>query len=608
MRDQQTFQAITIEQDFITACQQFQEEELHSSIPVWVGNRCDLIETIDVSNGLYGSITDPQKADVGILLMKLPEEITEALITPLAKRWITVEQIDLFPTPTSLLIVGLYQDLDWQLVRRLLRDSYETGTTTLGFLTSRDVHSLVWHIAKQWADVAPHVQEIGFFTGVENPQIDAPIRVYGEKAMDQENIQGLVLDQSWKKLLLQGHGKDDSLNLGDFTVCGRNEFIADKEGTQRPCCGYGLPCYKDDARLIPLRSVKAAEIVICSCSSGPLAELSMYDPKYVLQLNAIDGCAKTIIAAVHVHDSSIPENDAWVKHVESDTIPTVTLLNQSLQARHPYPAFWQFGLPPDIDASMRYQREEPVPDGDIIQTMNRLHSYIANDFLPPNYPLRPRFQKLSYKMNLYLSRARLYEDTYLDKGWSKSIWDDVQSVNYMMAQNVVKNPEDNVMSYDSYFVDRSVLEQTTVQEVPCECTYSAQHYQRRGLVNTIPVMNCIVCMRCGDKAFTMEGAPVIRCMAPDRVHVGQSMTAEISLEPVERGSVQIGLFVPTYIRKYTHIEPALQKINALDGMPKTVTFTMQFDSPIPPHSYYFKIFAIQNLGISTYRHRFGVEP
>ncbi len=80
MRDQQTFQAITVEQDFIVACKQFREEVSHSSIPVWVGNRRDLRETIDVSNGLYGSIADPQRADVGVLLIKLPKEITDALI------------------------------------------------------------------------------------------------------------------------------------------------------------------------------------------------------------------------------------------------------------------------------------------------------------------------------------------------------------------------------------------------------------------------------------------------------------------------------------------------------------------------------------------------
>lgn len=578
----------------------------HPPIPVWVGDRHDLVEVIALANTLYCRIAQPQKADVGILLGDFPQEITESLLTPLAHRWVTLDDLKAISSSISILMVGLYHDLNWRIVRSLLFQG-QRQNFNLGFLSGRDIYSLLWLVAKQWAVVDPEVREVGFFSSVDNPKTEPPIQVYGEPAMNRENIQKMLLEQAWRKLLLQGHGKDDSINLGDFTVCGRNEFIAPAPGALHPRCGYGLSCYKDEKKLIPLRQVKVAELVLSACDSGPLAGLAMYDPKYILLLNAIDGCAQIIVSAVNVHDSNVPENDAWLKHAAIADAPAACLLNQSLSSRHPYPVFWHFGLPLKEPRRSIDEYETTVPSESVLCATGHLHSYLISDLLSQKHPFMPRFQKLNHKVNLYLTHVQLYENARSGRELEKSIFADLQSIDYMMAQHIIKNPEDPMMSFDSYFIDRSTLISSTVREITCSCGYPAQQFQYRGRIGTIPTMTCIVCARCGDKAFRLDYAPVLWCNATDRIHAGQPLTAEIAVRAQERGPAQIGFFVPTYLRQYTRIEPSLKKVKLSSaGEQKKLVVTMYFDANVPPHAYYFKVFAIQNLGISTYRHRFGI--
>lgn len=593
------------ESEFTWRCQVF-SQTARPPIPVWVGERRDLLATVALAQTLYCQAARPQQADVGILLTESVHDITESLLRPLARMWVTLDELAAIEGSMSVLVVGLYQDLHWQAVRPLLFQS-QKQQFALGFLSGRDIHSLLWLVARQWAVVDPQVQAIGFFSAVATPAAALPIQVYGEGAMERENIQQLLLGQPWRKVLLQGHGKDDSINLGNFTVCGRNEFVCPTTGTLLPRCAYGLSCYKEEQKLIPLRSVKAAELVLSSCDSGPLAGMAMYDPKYVLLLNAIDGCAQTIVSAVNVHDSGALENDLWLTQVARADVSAARVLNRSLSARLPYPVFWHFGLPlKDLPPTRAV--DESTADETIVRVVNRLHSYLVSDLLPQKHPFIPRLQKLNHKVNLYLTHGQLFENACSGGALEASILTDLQSIDYTMAQHILTNPEDPVMAYDSYFMDRSTLLPSTVQEVTCACGAPAQQFQHRGRVATTPTITRVVCTRCGDKALQLDHTPVLWCDAADRVRADQPLTAEITVTGQERGPVQVGLFVPLYLRPYTRIEPALKKVKiSSPGERRSLTVTISFAAGVPPHAYYVKVFAIQNLGISIYRHRFGIK-
>lgn len=190
-----------------------------------------------------------------------------------------------------------------------------TPAFNLALLTGRDAASLAWFTAKQYAVTAPGVAELGLFTATDRPVAIEGVRVFDERRLEAEDIQPQVLDPLWRRVMFQGHGKDDSINLAEFTLCGLSEAAPRHPDLLGPRCAYGPDCYKPKDKLIPLHEVRAAEIVLSSCNSAPLADAVVYDPKYQLMLNAIDGTAKDVVAALTVHDSDRPENDAWMRAV-----------------------------------------------------------------------------------------------------------------------------------------------------------------------------------------------------------------------------------------------------------------------------------------------------
>jgi len=576
-------------------------------IPVFVGGRKDLAASVALSTALYDGLTRPEPADQGFLLSASPDPTLRALLAPLAREWSAPELLrapDASGLKGRLLVVGLYSELDWELVRSLLLASQRRPELSVGFLSGRDLPSLLWMTAKQWARPRADVQEAAFLSSVDAPPAAPPVRTFSEADFDREDIQKIVLGQSWRQVLFQGHGKDDSINLGDFTICGRNAAIAPLVGTQFPRCGYGLPCYKDEAKLIPMNQVRAAEVVLSACNAGPIARMALYDPRYVLLLSAIDGCARTIVSAVGVHDSDYPENDRWMAHVRAGGEQATPLLNQSLRTQHPSPGFWHFGLPP---SALGQLPENPKPSALVARSVERIQGYLMGELLPPPYPLRARLDKLNRKLNLSLSRARRH--TALSDGgeWAQSLKADLQSLDYAMAERIQQAPEDDIMNYGSYFGERSEVDPATVRDIACSCGFPAQEFVRRGLVATVLSTSCVFCLRCGDKVFRMLGTPSLTCTAPDRIQVGEPLIVQARVDVEEDGPLQVGLFVPSYLRGDTTIEPSLTRLRGKAGGVEHLSFTLRFSREVAPQAYYFTLFAVQNLGLSTYRQHFGIE-
>jgi hypothetical protein len=74
------------------------------------------------------------------------------------------------------------------------------------------------------------------------------------------------------------------------------------------------------------------------------------------------------------------------------------------------------------------------------------------------------------------------------------------------------------------------------------------------------------------------------------------------------GPVRIGLFVPSYLRDDCRVEPELRRVKARDDADQEVFVNLRFDLRTGPQAYYFTVFAVQDLAISTVRRHFGVLP
>ncbi|MFD1277051.1 hypothetical protein ACFQ51_50355 [Streptomyces kaempferi] len=173
------------------------------------------------------------------------------------------------PDTGSVLLVGVYADLRADAVQHTLDAAHATGRP-LSLLTGRDVHSLSWMAAKQYARVTPDAP-VGVLSELDTaapaPQADVWL---GAADVHRLDVRQIALGQVWRRVLFHGNGKDDQLNLGQFTLCGASPAAA-APGMPGPRCAYGLGCTKPQDKLIPARGIRAAELVLANCFSGALA-------------------------------------------------------------------------------------------------------------------------------------------------------------------------------------------------------------------------------------------------------------------------------------------------------------------------------------------------
>ncbi|MFF7020124.1 hypothetical protein ACFY97_03755 [Streptomyces klenkii] len=581
-------------------------------VPVPVDGRADLVPSVTAANGLYEGLRVPAPLDLGVVLgaEELPPGVAE-LAAPLARRWVDEKELDDAAGfhdrhAGTLLVIGRYDSLNLSPVRSLLLSTYRGPAHALTLLSGRDGASVAWNVAKQYAFAGRDVDALGLFTDTDRPPHLPGVQVFDDRDFERADIQGEVLGTRWRRVVFQGHGKDDSVNLGEFTICGLNPAVPAVPGLLGPRCAYGLPCYKPEDKLIPLHRVEAVEVVLSACNSGPLADLALYDPKYQLLLNALDGPARTVVSAVSVHDSDRPENVAWMRTalVGADSVDT---LNASLAGSHPYPAFMRFGMPDELEEAPPAPRPaDHRPDPLLLTTGRRLTALLASELLPHNHALRPRLTKLARKVDLWAARPTHLADQSPGEIHA-SLAADLQSLDHTVAEQVADNPENEIMNYPAYFGDRSSLD-PQVREVTCHCGRPAQEFTRRGLLPYVLDTTCAVCMRCGDVTFRVPEAPALLAYADDEVEQGGVLEVRAALTASRPGPVRLGLFVPTYLREDTVVEPRTVRVRGTADHPRDVTFRVRFAAGTAPQAYYFTVFAVQDLAVSTARRHFGVVP
>ncbi|MCK7623768.1 hypothetical protein MUU72_11780 [Streptomyces sp. RS10V-4] len=581
--------------------------------PVPVEGRPDLADSARLADRLYAGTRMPPPVDTGVLLgeKELPDG-TAALARPLARRWVHEDELTgdaagfAARHPGALLLVGVYDRLTLDPVRALLLATYRGRERALSLLSGRDGASVAWNTAKQYAVAADGIEAVGLFTDTDRPPHLPGVRVYDDRDFARADIQGEILRTRWRRVVFQGHGKDDSVNLGEFTICGRNPVIPAQRGLLGPRCAYGLPCYKPEDKLVPLHRVEAVEVVLSACNSGPLADLALYDPKYQLLLNALDGPARSVVTAVSVHDSDRPENVAWMRAAVTGA-DSVDTLNASLAGSHPYPAFMRHGLPADpgrLPAAPRPADHRPDPL--VLTTGRRLTALLASGLLGPHNPLRPRLTKLARKADLWAARPTHLADQSPEE-IHRSLAADLQSLDHVIAEQISQNPEHEIMNYPAHFGDRSSLD-PEVRETRCHCGRPAQEFTRRGLLPYVLDTVCAVCMRCGDVTFRVPDAPALLAYAADEVEQGGVLEVRAVLRTPRPGPVRLGLFVPGYLREDTAVEPAVTKVPVPEGQSRDVRFRLRCAPGTAPQAYYFTVYAVQDLAVSTARRHFGVVP
>lgn len=597
---------------YSVAVDEFLTATSSATVPVWAGGRADLADSVGRAGAIYGNVSRPVARTYGILLKPeaLPAGLV-ALLTPLAGAWLDeaeagaalLDKVDQDEVH-SILIAGLYEHFTADLIWPLVRATANRPNVRLTFLTGRDAASLAWFTAKQYVHTAADVRELGLYTGVDRGLARGGIQLRDERGVEKADVKSELLDTRWRRLFLQGHGRDDSLNLAEFTICGLNESVDRKPSLVAPICAFTSHCYKPDDKVIPLREIQAAEIVLSSCNNSPFTDAAVYDPKYQLMLNAIDGTAKDIVGAITVHDSGRAENLAWMEAAVAHA-SAVTALNSSISATEPFPAYVHFGIGDDPGVAPEVPAVAPEPL--LLTTAARLTAYLAGGVLAANNPLRARLGKLAAKVESQVSKRDLAVNQDRAKT-TRSLLDDLQSLDMAVATQFVTDPDNELSNCYAYFGDRSRIDLSSITRVRCQCGRPAERYVRRALVPTALDTEGIICTRCGDVAFRLADSPSLLVYAPEEARQGSAVQVRVAVGDARPGILRLGLFFASYGRAASTITPELRKVRIGAGGTGEAEFTLALAPEIAPHGYYMTAYAVQDLAVTIARSNIGVLP
>ncbi|MFJ9041477.1 hypothetical protein ACIRF8_33545 [Streptomyces sp. NPDC102406] len=573
-------------------------------LPVWTGDRADLLEGIALAEQVYTGRRAPAPADTGLILDPALPEALLALARPLARRW--VRDARELPAEGSVLLLGTYARLRGDEIQPLL-DAAHTAGRAVFQVTGRDVHSLSWVVAKQYARVAADA-EVGVVSELDTAAPAAGADVWcGAQDVHRLDVRDLALGRVWRRVLFHGNGKDDQLNLGQFTLCGASP-VAAAPGAPGPKCAYGLGCTKPMDKLIPARSIRAAELVLANCFSGATAGHAMYDPKYLILLNALDGPAQTVLATLTACDGQRPENLVWLDGARGAG-NTASAVNEALGDINPYPAFTQVGLESSgAPAPRTAVGEEPGPgDGPDVHALGaRLTGLLDSGLLGPDHPLRPRLRALADTLLHDVVRTVALAAPEAAES-AAAIARETTSLDLALAHRFAKHHDDPVLRFPTYFGERSVADAPYDLDVPCACGRPQRAYRRRGRVPAITDTVQVVCARCGDVANSHDGAALLEVTASDTVVAGGTLDVVVETVARRAGTVNLGIVLPVYLD--AKAGPVLRRVEAsAPGERVRTTFTLAVAPAATPQAYYFCPYAVQDLGISVSRVHFAVGP
>jgi hypothetical protein len=617
---------------YATAVDVFLADTARVKVPVWTDGRVDLAASAACAASVYGQTRRPAACSYGVMLEPeaLPAGLV-ALIDPLADHWLDKGEVGtglldtLFPQEPrseygqreagedagrgevhSLLIAGLYEHLTVDTIWPLLRAAERRPDVRLRILTGRDAASLAWFTAKQYVRKARDVQELGMFTAVDRGLSRSGIHLLDARGMETADVRSEILGTRWSRLLLQGHGKDDSLNLADYTICGLNSLVPRQENVIGPICAYSdePTCYRPLDKLIQLRDIRAAEVVLSSCNNGPFTDAAIYDPKYQLMLNAIDGTARDVVAAITAHDAGRAENLSWMETVLAHG-SSAAAFNSSIRTAGPSPAYVHFGMGGDEEA-ITPEPPSLMPEPLLLTTSARVTAYLAGGLLRLNNPLRSSLENLATRVDSQVARES--QAVHDPAETTRGLLDDLQSLDLAIVEQFVSNPENELSNSFSYFGERSRIDSSSLASVRCQCGRPAERFIRRALVPTALDTEGVICTRCSDVAFRLPGGPSLLIHAEEDLLQGSIQQVRVEVRDARPGTIHLGLFVAKYGREYCTVTPNLQRVDIGPQGDGETEFTLTVLPYAAPMAYYLTAYAVQDLAVTMARHPYGVFP
>ncbi len=533
------------------------------------------------------------KCDLGMILSR--EVMSYTMNADFCRKWIdTLEEMK---QASTLLIIGLYKDFTQKKVLEILEHCRAQGIAVY-LLLGRDLSSLSWMVSKQF--LRSNAKKCGVFSYKKLPQFKQRTvawNLFGSQELSVENIKEILERNKWNVLVFHGHGKEDHLNLNDFTLHGFNRCIK-WDGKFAPSWGHpGQKFFKDEKKAIMLSSIKAEKVFLLSCSNFPFSDARLYGARYNLVLNAIDGVVRNIVASLAVQSADLPELSLILQ--ESDMNNISDQLQESLSDIQPFVSLVTIGLPDEIPAK---KMSSPVArETDLTKLiLSRLSIFSSSTMLDSTHPIKKWARKILTETMQYTRRGTIGTESEDTEKFEKELRNRVNPFSKEMGMLFQKNSSDQLADFDSFNIYRSVMNKSSISDVTCDCGRIAKNCDYLPETSNVFKLNATYCYLCGDKLVSMIGMPQIKFSCDEYNEKGLQINYKIEITPQYKGDVFILVQVPRYIEKYVE-KTQLKKICFNTLRTVVIDGKIKIDKDIPLQSYYLKLIVIQNAGLAISR-------
>lgn len=574
--------------------------EFEGKIPIFINkNRIDLATIANQYTFEKFKKKNISKCDYGIIVS--PEANFYSKTKLFCSSWVTSYKDIISDTCKTLVIVSLYKDFSQDSIRKILEFARD-NLIDVYFLIGRDLCSLSWLIAKQFISIKTDSK--GLFT-YKNLNFDLTDyhqwNLYDIKNIEKNDIKYLLENKLWHQVVFHGHGKEDNLNLDEFTICGLNQQ-ATNDTPFFPSCGFiGQSCFKDDKKTIPLNKVKAEQIYLVSCNNFPFYDAKLYSLKYNLVLNAVDGYARNILASIGIQSSDNMELNLMLKNSDFSTLGN--RMNRILDDIQPFISIISIGLPildNENEVCNHIEKVELTELSKII--LSRLSAYHSSFMVNENHVAYKLSKKMMKDFSQLTRRGTIgVTNSDLEK-FEINLKNRINPFSKVIAENML-DVNDELHNFDSFNIFRSSVNKNSVRKGMCSCGKDSLEFNYIPNVPNVFEIETEYCYRCGDKQVGMRYMPKIlfKCDENNLNKGSFEIDFEFEINPQHEGDIFWGLTVPSYIQSYLLGQTKIEKIKNKKVQKYIRKGTVSFDNSIPKQSYYLILLIVQNGGIKVSR-------
>ncbi|NVY96771.1 hypothetical protein HU830_06330 [Lactobacillus sp. DCY120] len=571
-----------------------------SEIPFFVDGRPDLNKKIyDLSRNNI-KIQDIFKSDYGIIISNdvLPYEKSSLF----CNKWITVKKLlNLNFTSKTVVVIGLYKDFTQKKVLAMINYCYSHNTEVY-FLVGRDLSSLTWLIGKQFLKDYFSWNKEGMFSllnlsGFSNNERE----FFDNKDLASKNVRKILEGNEWKQLVFHGHGKEDHLNLDDYTLTGMNDSV-DAQIPFAPSIGHeGQAFFKDESKAVLIDKIKVKQLFFLSCNNFPFYDSRLYDSKFNIVLDAIDGWAESIIASIAVQSADSPELSMIIKH--SDDYNIGFELNKCLSDIQAMISIITIGLPKvnvEITNSINNNHRLTSITCNIL---SRISNYTSSMMLNDDHPIKRMAKKIFSDYAPLTKRGRNGTTLKDMVKFENELINRVNPFSKRMAQIMFLNQNDNLHDFDGFNTYRSTIDPKSIYEEKCfSCDGLATHCLYVPEISSFFKIRASYCYRCGDKSAAMINMPTIKFTCDEYNKKDLTIHYKIEFISEQKGDVYFGIQLPSYIEQSVVTKLQIQRLKFKESnIVKVVEGDIKFKENTILQSYYLKLFAVQNGGIAVDR-------